>query len=75
MDAAPHVLVDDDHREIREPLAAGTYRFDRWSLDAGRRELVDEAGAVTPLSSGELRLLVACSSVPGWCSRATSCST
>ena len=43
----------------REPLPAGTYRFDRWSLDTGRREVVDEEGVVTPLSSGEYRLLVA----------------
>ena len=49
----------------REPLASGTYRFDRWSLDAGRRELVDEAGVVTPLSSGEFRLLVALLERPG----------
>ena len=36
----------------REPLPAGIWRFDRWSLDTGKRELVDEAGVVTPLSSG-----------------------
>ncbi|MXX22862.1 MAG: response regulator [Rhodospirillales bacterium] len=49
----------------REPLPSGTYRFDRWSLDGGRRELVDEAGVVTPLSSGEFRLLVALLERPG----------
>ena len=49
----------------RESLAAGTYRFDRWSLDTGRRELVDEAGVVTPLSSGEFRLLAALLERPG----------
>ena len=49
----------------REPLPAGTWRFDRWSLDTGRRELVDEAGVVTPLSSGEFRLLVALLERPG----------
>ena len=49
----------------REPLPAGTYRFDRWSLDAGRRELVDETSVVTPLSSGELRLLVGLLERPG----------
>ena len=92
MDASLHVLVVDDHREIREPMArhlerhglrvtaaetataahrahslppdsdplpAGTYRSERWSLDTGRRDLIDEAGVVTPLSSGEFRLLVA----------------
>ena len=42
----------------REPRSAGAYRFDRWSLDTSRRELVDEAGVVTPLSTGEFRLLV-----------------
>ena len=49
----------------REPLPSGTYRFDRWSLDTGRRELVDEAGVVTPLSAGEYRLLVALLERPG----------
>ena len=49
----------------REPLPAGTYRFDRWSLDTGKRELVDEAGVVTPLSSGEFRLLAALLERPG----------
>ena len=49
----------------REPLSATTYRFDRWSLDTGRRELVDESGVVTPLSTGEFRLLVALVERPG----------
>ena len=49
----------------REPLPSGTYHFERWSLDAARRELVDEAGVVTPLSSGEFRLLVALLERPG----------
>ena len=49
----------------REPLTSGTYRFDRWSLDTGRRELVDEAGVVTPLSAGEFRLLLALLDRPG----------
>ena len=49
----------------REPLPSGTYRFDRWSLDAGRRELTDEAGVVTLLSAGEFRLLVALLERPG----------
>ena len=43
----------------------GTYRFDRWSLDTGGRELVDEAGVVTPLSTGEFRLLTALLERPG----------
>ena len=49
----------------REPLSEATYRFDRWSLDTGRRELVDESGVVTPLSTGEFRLLVALLERPG----------
>ena len=49
----------------REPLAAGTVRFDRWSLDTARRELVDGEGVVTPLSSGEFRLLSALLERPG----------
>ncbi len=49
----------------REPLPSGTYRFDRWSLDTSKRELVDEAGVVTPLSGGEFRLLVALLERPG----------
>ena len=48
-----------------EPLPSGTYRFDRWSLDTGKRELVDEAGVVTPLSAGEFRLLMALLDRPG----------
>ena len=42
-----------------EPRSTRTYRFDGWSLDIGSRELVDEAGVVTPLSTGEFRLLMA----------------
>ena len=49
----------------REPRSGGTYRFDRWSLDTGGRELVDEAGVVTPLSTGEFRLLTALLERPG----------
>ena len=48
-----------------EPLPSGRYLFDRWSLDTGRRELVNEAGVVTPLSAGEFRLLVALLERPG----------
>ncbi len=50
---------------VRGPRTAGTWRFDRWSLDAGRRELVDEDGVVTALSTGEFRLLVALLECPG----------
>ncbi len=41
------------------------YRFDRWSLDTTRHELVDDAGVVTPLSTGEQQLLVALLERPG----------
>jgi two-component system OmpR family response regulator len=34
------------------------YRFDRWRLDTGRRELVHDDGTVVPLSTGEYDLLV-----------------
>ena len=37
----------------REPRSTRHYRFDRWSLDMGGRELVDESGVVTPLSTRE----------------------
>ena len=49
----------------REPLPAGAWRLDRWSLDTGRRQLVDEAGVVTPLSAGQFRLLAALLERPG----------
>ena len=49
----------------REPRSAVTWRFDRWSLHVDRRELVDGAGVVTPLSTGEYRLLVALLERPG----------
>jgi two-component system OmpR family response regulator len=35
------------------------YRFDRWRLDAGRRELIRDDGTLVPLSTGEYDLLVA----------------
>lgn len=41
----------------REPEAGDRYRFGRWTLHIDRRELVDEAGIVTPLSTGEFQLL------------------
>jgi two-component system OmpR family response regulator len=34
-------------------------RFDRWLLNVGRRELVDEGGLAVPLSTAEFRLLSA----------------
>lgn len=48
-----------------ESGAAGAYRFDRWWLDTGGLELVDEAGVVTPLSTGEFLLLEALLERPG----------
>ena len=48
----------------REP-GKGRLGFDRWILDLGRRELVDEAGTGVPLSSGEFRLLSALLERPG----------
>jgi two-component system OmpR family response regulator len=44
-------LVDDVPRAAR-------YRFDRWVLDTGARELIDPEGVAVPLSTGEFDLLV-----------------
>jgi two-component system OmpR family response regulator len=50
----------------RQPgLAHGRLRFDRFVLDLARRELIDEAGVATMLSSGEFRLLSALVERPG----------
>lgn len=38
---------------------AGGYRFDRWRLDTGARELLREDGVTVPLSTGEYDLLLA----------------
>lgn len=43
----------------------GRLAFDRWILDLGRRELVDENGVAVALSSGEFRLLAALLERPG----------
>jgi len=43
----------------------GRLAFDRWVLDSGRRELIDEAGVAVALSSGEFRLLSALLERPG----------
>ena len=42
-----------------QPMArqTGTIRFDRWTLDFGRRELQGEDGIGVPLSTAEFRLL------------------
>lgn len=41
----------------REPELGTRLQFDRWTFHVDRRELIDEAGVVTPLSSGEFALL------------------
>ncbi len=44
---------------------AGLLRFDRWCFDRAARELLDEAGTVVPLSTGEFLLLDALLRHPG----------
>lgn len=52
-------------RRGREPAVADRrhrperYRFDRWALDTGARELVRDDGVAVPLSTGEYDLLIA----------------
>jgi two-component system, OmpR family, response regulator len=52
-------------RRSREALAANPverprrYRFDRWRLDTGARELLRDDGVTVPLSTGEYDLLIA----------------
>jgi len=41
----------------RGQIKAKEVRFDRWSLNVGRRELIDQDGLVMPLSTAEFRLL------------------
>jgi len=48
-----------------EPTAAGRLRFDRWVFDPAARELIDEAGTVVALSTGEFLLLSALLRHPG----------
>ena len=43
----------------------GRLSFDRWILDLGRRELIDERQVAVALSSGEFRLLAALLERPG----------
>jgi two-component system OmpR family response regulator len=46
--------------EAKSPdRGAGRYAFDRWTLDAGARELVRNDGVTVPLSTGEYDLLIA----------------
>ena len=47
--------------EIRSKML----RFDRWRLDLGRRELIDEEGVSIPLSTAEFRLLSVLLERPG----------
>jgi len=44
---------------VRQPLARDTLCFDRWTLDARRRELLEDDGVAVPLSTGEFVLLSA----------------
>ena len=41
----------------RGQIKAKEVRFDRWSLNVGRRELTEQDGLVVPLSTAEFRLL------------------
>ncbi len=41
----------------RGQIKAKEVRFDRWSLNVGRRELIDQDGLAVPLSTAEFRLL------------------
>ena len=43
----------------------GRLRFDRWILDLGRRELIDDKNVAVPLSGGEFRLLCVLLERPG----------
>ena len=52
------------HRSGAGP-ATGRLRFDRWLFDPAARELLDEAGMVVPLSTGEFLLLNALLQHPG----------
>ena len=49
----------------RRHSRAETVRFDRWTVDLGRRELVGEDGVAVPLSTAEFRLLCAFLDHPG----------
>ena len=48
-----------ENPEVSDPTRRPKqYRFDRWRLDTGRRELVRDDGTVLPLSTGEYDLLI-----------------
>lgn len=44
---------------VNRPGPVGCYRFDRWQLDTGARELLRQDGVTLPLSTGEYDLLLA----------------
>lgn len=44
-------------RQRNAPVESNLLRFDRWTFDAGRRELLDPAGTAVPLSTAEFQLL------------------
>ena len=46
-----------DHESRVRPPDAAAFGFAAWVLRTGERELIDEAGVATPLSSGEYNLL------------------
>ena len=48
-----------------EPETAQRLRFGSWTLDLSQRALLDESGVVTPLSSGEFKLLSVLIARPG----------
>ena len=48
-----------------DPEAPNRLRFGSWTLDVARRVLLDEAGVVTPLSTGEFQLLSVLVARPG----------
>ena len=48
----------NDETAIAGAVRPKRYRFDRWTLDAGVRELVRDDGVTVPLSTGEYDLLI-----------------
>jgi two-component system OmpR family response regulator len=53
------------HRPGAATQPTGRLRFERWRFDPAARELLDEAGTVVPLSTGEYLLLNALLQHPG----------
>jgi two-component system OmpR family response regulator len=48
----------DPAARVNTERRAKRYRFDRWALDTGARELIREDGVTVPLSTGEYDLLI-----------------